>query len=355
MNIYAIIMAGGVGSRFWPRSRERKPKQLLNLFDEQSLISKTVSRIESIVPPERVIVVTNRLQAEEIAMELPSLPKENIIAEPYGRNTAACVALSAMIVAGRDPEAVCFVLPADHLINDIESFLADLLKAAKFASEEEGLVTLGIPPTRPETGYGYIQIDTTQEEAGVFKVATFAEKPNYATAVRFLESGDFMWNSGMFIWKASVILEEISIFLPELSMRMTELSSSVGTADFDEALEKAYSQIKGISIDYGIMEKSHRVYLIKASFDWSDVGSWEEVYHLSEKDEKGNAGVGDVFTSMTHDSYIYSPNKFTSVIGVDNLIIINTDDSLLVCRRDQAQEVKQIVDYLKHNNKNDLL
>jgi len=355
MNIYAIIMAGGVGSRFWPRSRERKPKQLLNLFDDQSLISKTVTRIEGMIPPERIIVVTNRLQADEIARELPQVPVENIIAEPYGRNTAACVALSAMIVAKRDPEAVCVVLPADHLIINVSSFQADLQKAAKFAYEKEGLVTLGIPPSRPETGYGYIQIEASAGQDGICKVATFAEKPNYATAVRFLGSGDFMWNSGMFIWKASVILEEIAIFLPELSSGMNELSESVGSGSFDEALEKAYGQIKSISIDYGIMEKSHRVFLIKASFDWSDVGSWEEVYQLSEKDEKGNASVGDVFTNMTHDSYIYSPNKFTSVIGVDNLIIINTEDSLLVCRRDQAQEVKQIVDFLKHNNKTDLL
>ncbi len=355
MNIYAIIMAGGVGSRFWPRSREKKPKQLLNLFDDKSLINKTVTRIEGMISPERIIVVTNRLQADEIAKELPQVPRENIIAEPYGRNTAACVALSAMIVAKRDPSAVCVVLPADHLITNVASFQADLNKAAKFAFEQEGLVTLGIPPSRPETGYGYIQIDTSGNTDGVFKVATFAEKPNYATAVRFLSSGDFMWNSGMFIWKASVILEEIGIFLPELGNEMKELSQSVGTVAFDEALEKAYSQIKSISIDYGIMEKSHRVFLIKASFDWSDVGSWEEVYQLSVKDEKGNASVGDVFTNMTHDTYIYSPNKFTSVIGVDNLIIINTEDSLLVCRRDQAQEVKQIVDFLKHNNKNDLL
>ncbi len=355
MNIYAIIMAGGVGSRFWPRSREKKPKQLLNLFDDESLIRKTVSRLNGLVPNENILVITNLMQADSIAEELPWIPRENIIAEPYGRNTAACVALSAILVAKRDPEAVCFVLPADHLITNVDKFQKDLFKGANYAFESNGLVTLGIPPSRPETGYGYIQIENNEVNPDVFKVATFAEKPNYSTAVRFLNSGDFMWNSGMFIWKASVILEEINIFLPELSTQMQELSPWIGTDQFATHLEKAYSQIKSISIDYGIMEKSHRVYLIKASFDWSDVGSWEEVYHLSEKDERGNAAVGEVFTNMTHDSYIYSPNKFTSVIGVDNLIIINTDDSLLVCRRDQAQEVKQIVDFLKHNNKTDLL
>jgi len=295
MNIYAIIMAGGVGSRFWPRSREKKPKQLINLFDHQSLIGKTVERLKGIVPPENIIVVTNIHQAKAIEAELPGVPKENIIAEPYGRNTAACVALSATIVAARDPEAVCLVLPADHLINDIQSYQADLMKAAEYASSNSGLVTLGITPTRPETGYGYIQIDTSSDESGVCRVSTFAEKPNYATAVRFLQAGDFLWNSGMFIWKASVILEEIAIFLPELGAQMKALAPAIGTEQFTKALEKAYSMVKSISIDYGIMEKSHRVFLIRASFDWSDVGSWEEVYQLSEKDEKGNAKVGDGF------------------------------------------------------------
>jgi mannose-1-phosphate guanylyltransferase len=246
-------------------------------------------------------------------------------------------------------------LPADHLNPDVELFQADLLEAANYAYDLGGLITLGIPPTRPETGYGYIQIESGKPGDGIFKVATFAEKPNYATAVRFLQSGDFMWNSGMFIWKASVILDEISIFLPELFEQINTLKPAIDTENFDEMLEMAYSQIKGISIDYGIMEKSHCVYLIKASFNWSDVGSWEEVYHLSQKDDRGNSTTGNVFTNMTHDSYIYSPEKFTSVIGVDNLIIINTKDSLLVCRRDQAQEVKQIVDHLKHNNMSDLL
>lgn len=355
MNIYAIILAGGVGSRFWPRSREKKPKQLLNLFDEESLIRKTVSRLSGLVSPENILVITNRVQATAIQEELPEIPVANIIAEPYGRNTAACVALSAAIVSKRDPDAVCFVLPADHLIPNVEIFQADLMKGANFAYELNGLVTLGIPPTRPETGYGYIQIESGKPGDGIFKVATFAEKPNYATAVRFLQSGDFMWNSGMFIWKASVILDEISIFLPELAEQIGTLKPVIDTDKFDVMLEKAYSQIKGISIDYGIMEKSHRVFLIKASFNWSDVGSWEEVYQLSHKDERGNASTGNVFTNMTHDTYIYSPNKFTSAIGVDNLIIINLEDSLLVCRRDQAQEVKQIVDFLKHNNMSDLL
>ncbi len=355
MNIYAIIMAGGVGSRFWPRSREKKPKQLLNLFDEESLIRKTVSRLSGLVSPENILVITNQAQVTAIQEELPEISVANIIAEPYGRNTAACVALSAAIVSKRDPDAVCFVLPADHLIPNVELFQDDLLKGANYAYELEGLVTLGIPPTRPETGYGYIQIESGKPEDGVFKVATFAEKPNYATAVRFLQSGDFMWNSGMFIWKASVILDEISIFLPELAEQIGTLKPVIDTDKFDVMLEKAYSQIKGISIDYGIMEKSHRVFLIKASFNWSDVGSWEEVYQLSKKDERGNASTGNVFTNMTHNTYIYSPHKFTSAIGVDNLIIINTEDSLLVCRRDQAQEVKQIVDFLKHNNMSDLL
>jgi mannose-1-phosphate guanylyltransferase len=349
MNIYAVIMAGGVGSRFWPRSKEKSPKQLLKIFGNNSMIQDTVYRLKDIVDNENIFIITNKVQQPEIRNQLPEIPLENIIEEPFGRNTAACIGLASIIIKARSEDAVMIVLPADHIIKDVEKFHKTLFDAAKFAYEARGLVTIGIPPTRPETGYGYIQIDEKIITDNIYKVYTFAEKPNYATAVRFLESGDFFWNSGMFIWRADAILDEIKMYMPDLYEGLKEINLCLNTDKFDKTLAMVYGQLKNISIDYGIMEKSQKVYLTKGNFSWSDVGSWEEVYQLTPKDGDGNAKVGNVYTEMTVDSYIYSPNKFTSVIGIDNVIVINTDDALLVCRRDQSQEVKKVIDHLKIN------
>lgn len=349
MNLYAVIMAGGVGSRFWPRSREKKPKQLLKIIGEQTMIQQTVKRLKGLIPDENILIVTNRDHRDEIVNQLPQLKSENVISEPFGRNTAPCIGVAAKILQKKDPEGVMIVLPADHYIVNENNFRDTLSRAAEYAFNSKGLVTIGVIPTRPETGYGYIQIEEKSVAPDIHKVYTFAEKPNYATAVRFLESGDFLWNSGMFIWRVDTVLEEISSFMPELASGLGELESEIFTNNFDEKLEDIYSRIKGISIDYGIMEKSQKVFLTKADFSWSDVGSWEEVYRLSNKSENGNSIVGDVFVDMTYDSYIFSPNKFCAVIGVNNIIVINSEDAMLVCRRDQSQEVKKIVDHLKHN------
>ncbi len=349
MELYAVIMAGGVGSRFWPRSKEKTPKQLLKIFGERTMIQNTVARLEGIIKNENIFVITNKVQKNEIINQLTQLPAENIIEEPFGRNTAACIGLASIIIEKKCKDGVTIILPADHIIKDVEAFHATLKKATNFAYNSKGLVTIGIKPSRPETGYGYIQIDERTLEEDIFKVYTFAEKPNYATAVRFVESGDFFWNSGMFIWRVDAILDEIKIHMPDLYEGLETIKKDIGNAKFESTLSNVYGLLRNISIDYGIMEKSQKVYLTKGEFAWSDVGSWEEVYQLSEKNEDGNALIGNVFTQMSADSYVYSPNKFSAVIGVENLIIINTDDALLVCRRDQAQEVKKIVDHLKIN------
>jgi mannose-1-phosphate guanylyltransferase len=347
MKIYAVIMAGGVGSRFWPRSKEKSPKQLLKIFGNNSMIQDTVYRLKDIVENEDVFIITNKIQKPEILNQLPEIPEENIIEEPFGRNTAACIGLASIIIKAKQEDAVMIVLPADHIIKNIKEFHSTLQSAAQFAYDSKGLVTIGIPPARPETGYGYIQIDEKEVNKNIYKVYTFAEKPNYATAVRFLESGDFFWNSGMFIWRADTILDEIRIHMPDLYDGLQEINSDLNTGKFEKTLSIVYGQLKNISIDYGIMEKSQKVYLTKGNFSWSDVGSWEEVYQLTPKDDDGNAKVGNIYTEMTVDSYIYSPNKFTSVIGLDNVIVINTDDALLVCRRDHSQDVKKVIDHLK--------
>jgi mannose-1-phosphate guanylyltransferase len=349
MNLFAVIMAGGVGSRFWPRSKERSPKQLLNIFGNSTMIQETVARLNGIVDKKNIFIITNKVQKEEIIKQLPDIPQENIIEEPFGRNTAACIGLASVIIKSKAQDAVTMILPSDHIIKDIEEFHKTLIHAAEFAYESKGLVTIGIRPSRPETGYGYIQIEEDEVSENVHKVYTFAEKPNYATAVRFLESGDFYWNSGMFIWRTDAILHEIEKYMPDLYEGLNDLIPAVNSPGFNRKLVYVYGKLRNISIDYGIMEKSRNVYLTRGEFSWSDVGSWEEVYQLSGKDENGNAIIGKVFTEMTVDSYIYSPDKFTSVIGADNLIIINSEDALLVCRRDQSQEVKKIVDHLKIN------
>ncbi len=353
MELYAVIMAGGVGARFWPRSREKKPKQLIKIFGENTLIKDTVLRLEGLVENKNIFVITNKIQKLRIKEQLPEIPENNIIDEPFGKNTAACIGLASILIKNINPDAITIVLPADHYIRDKVKFQETILHAAEHANNSKGLVTIGITPTRPETGYGYIQFEDMVAE-NIFKVQTFAEKPNLATAVRFLKSGDFLWNSGMFIWKVDTILNEIKEYMPELSSGLEEIQESIGSVDFNKTLTSIYGQLRSISIDYGIMEKSKNVVVTKGEFDWSDVGSWETVYELMNKDENGNANVGEIYYSNSYNSYVFSPNKFTAMIGVENLIVINTSDSLLICRRENAQDVKQVVDYLKMNNKFEL-
>lgn len=355
MELFTIIMAGGVGARFWPRSREKKPKQLLKIFGEKSLIQDTVERLEGFVDYNHILIITNKVQKEELKNQLPRIPEENIIEEPFGKNTAAAIGLASIIVQKKSKDAITIILPADHIIRGKEDFQNTLRAAAEFAYKGDRLVTIGINPSRPETGYGYIQIDDNKIEDNIYKVLTFAEKPNYATAVRFIESGDFLWNSGMFIWKIDTILNEMKELMPELYEGLMEIDTTIGTPEFESTVNHVYGQIKSVSIDYGIMESSPNVFLTRGQFIWSDVGSWEEVYQLTEKDGEGNAVVGNVYTQSTSDSYIYSPQKFTAVLGIDNIIVINSEDSLLICKRDKSQVVKNVVDYLKMKKLTDYL
>ncbi|KAF0151313.1 MAG: Mannose-1-phosphate guanylyltransferase [Ignavibacteria bacterium] len=355
MEIFAVIMAGGVGSRFWPRSKERKPKQLIRIFGENTMIQDTVKRLDGLVDTKNIFVITSRVQKPRVIMQLPELPLENIIDEPFGKNTAACIGLASVIIKAKNKDAVIVTLPSDHLIKDDEEFRNCLKNAAAFANNSKGLVTIGIKPNRPETGYGYIQFDEKEISNNIYKVLTFAEKPNLETAHRFIESGDFLWNAGIFIWRVDVILDEIKTHLPDLHEGLCELENFIGTSDFDKQLVNLYGQLKSISIDYGVMEKAQNVYLTKADFYWNDVGSWEAVFEVSEKNDDGNALVGDVYTEKTFGSYIFSPKKFVATIGVENLIIIDTQEALLVCNRDNAQEVRQIVEYLKMNKRSELI
>lgn len=355
-------MAGGVGSRFWPRSREKSPKQLLEIINRNTMIQNTVKRISDLIEAKNILIVTNKVQKPLVAKQIPQIPVENIITEPFGRNTAPCIGLASLFVRQNNPEAVMVVLPADHLMQDEEEFRRVLRLAIWVAYESRKLITVGIQPTRPETGYGYIQIVDQEEdkanpyvERGVHRVKTFAEKPNVATAKQFLESGDFLWNSGMFIWRADAILGEIEHLLPEMYQELSKIDDAVGTEKYEHVLETCYRIIRSISIDYGVMEKARDVYVIKGSFGWSDVGSWDEVYRVSGKDENNNSVTGKTFLQNTKNSLIYAGDKFVATIGVDDLIVISTDDAVLVCKRGMSQDVKEIVDYLRRKQMNDLL
>jgi mannose-1-phosphate guanylyltransferase len=360
--IYAVIMAGGVGARFWPRSREKNPKQLLEIAGEGTMIQNTLRRLGNFVEPKNVFVVTNKMQKLGVMQQLPQVPPANILVEPVGRNTAPCIGLAAMFVQRLDPQGIMVVLPADHIIQDEAEFVRVLELGASVANASDALVTIGIQPNRPETGYGYIQVRDDAADSrpsfmkeGVFQVKTFAEKPNPQMAQQFLESGDFLWNSGMFMWRVDVILAEIQRSLPDLHEQLKMLEPALGTPMFEQNLERAYGMVRSISIDYGVMEKAKSVFVIRGDFGWNDVGSWDEVCRLAPKDECGNFAEGKIIAVNSKNTYVHAPGKLVATVDVEDLIIIQTEDALLVCKKEGSQDVKEVVDYLRRKKMNDYL
>jgi mannose-1-phosphate guanylyltransferase len=351
MNIYAVLMAGGVGTRFWPRSREKSPKQILSVLGEETLIQLSYKRLNNLVDDSRIMVVTNYDQKDVIQEQLPRLNSGNFVLEPFGKNTAPCIGLAAIHVAYQDPEAIMVVLPADHVITKVDEFQRVIKLAVEFSAQNDGLVTLGITPYEPATGYGYIQAGEEVLKSNshlVYKVKTFAEKPNWDTAKRFLKSGDFYWNSGIFIWKATTILQEISEKLPEIHDGLMEINRSIDTPNYYQTLESIYQHFKGISIDFGVMQQAANVYVIPTDIGWNDVGSWETVYDISTKDKNSNAAeCAELINIESRKCYVYSPEKAVALVGVDNLIVVDTGDALLICKKSAAQGVKEVVDHLK--------
>ncbi|MBI1806128.1 MAG: mannose-1-phosphate guanylyltransferase [Ignavibacteria bacterium] len=360
-NVYAVIMAGGVGTRFWPRSREKTPKQLLEIVNKGTMIQNTVKRISDLIEPKNVLVVTNKVQKLAVTKQLPHVPAENIIIEPIGRNTAPCIGLAGLFIRRSDPKAVMVVLPADHIVHDEKEFRRILNLAIQVADESGKMITVGIQPTRPETAYGYIQVIDEDKGSnpyfsrGVYKVKTFAEKPNLSTAEQFIKSGDFLWNSGMFIWRVDTIMQEIQRLLPEMHKELMKVEDSIDDEKYDHVVETAYRTIRSISVDYGVMEKAKEVYVLKGNFGWSDVGSWDEVYRISGKDEYGNSLTGKGFLQDTTNTLVYSGDKFVATIGVEDLIVIATENAVLVCKQGRSQEVKEVVDYLRRKQMPDFL
>jgi len=358
-SLHALIMAGGGGTRLWPESRSALPKQFIALFGRKSLVQIAFDRIVPVIPPERVLVVTGRRYIEAVSRQLPDLPAGNIIAEPAGRNTAPAIGLAAVHLRKRDPDAIMAVLTADHIMHREEVFRSALLAAARVAATGP-ILTLGITPDRPETGYGYIErgepLSGADQPQGIFRVKSFREKPDRATARRFVKSGRFFWNSGMFIWRADVILREIREQLPDLYGALARIEAALGTPQADGVTSRVWPAINPISIDYGVMEGAGDVAVLPVDPGWRDVGSWSAVFEEGRARE-GEANVvqgGEHLALDTEDCLIRS-DKLVATIGLRDLVIIDTEDALLVAPRSQVQQVRNLVSMLQESGREEYL
>jgi mannose-1-phosphate guanylyltransferase len=356
--LYAVIMAGGQGTRFWPRSRRKMPKQLLNIIGEKTMLEQTAARIGPLIPPERTLVVAGDGHRDRIRDCLPQLPEENFLFEPVGRNTAACVAWAALWVRRRASDAVMAVLPADHLIRDEAEFLRVLKVATAVAQPLNRLVTIGIQPAHPETGYGYIRVseDRLQVDGrGIFRVAQFVEKPSRQKAEQFLAEGTYVWNSGMFVWRADSIWLEICRYLPQLAHDLEPVAEVTAADTLGDMLNAVYPRLPSVSIDVGVMERAQDVWVVPADIGWSDVGSWRALAELLGADAHGNVVIGEQRGIDTAGCFIHSPNKLVATIGLSNLVVIDTDDVLLICPKERDQDVRKLVELLEREGRHDLL
>ncbi|WP_434578839.1 mannose-1-phosphate guanylyltransferase [Thermoanaerobacterium thermosaccharolyticum] len=349
--ITAVIMAGGKGERFWPKSRIKMPKQFLKLYGDKTMIQQTVDRLKRLMPIENIFVVTNIDYAGLISDQIPELPTENILIVPMGKNTAACIGLAALHTERLDRDSIMVVVPSDHVIKDEETYLGVLKTAIEKAKSGNNLVTIGIKPQHPETGYGYINFKKITNEIfhnnPVYKVERFVEKPDYDTAVKYVESGDYLWNSGMFIWKTSAILNAIKEYMPQLYSALNVIRENFDSDEIEKILYEEYSKLESISIDYGIMEKANNVYVVPGDFGWDDVGSWTSIGRLYEKDENGNVIKGNVVIVDTKKCIITGSDKLIATLGIEDVIIVDTEDALLICSKDKAQNVKEVLQELK--------
>jgi mannose-1-phosphate guanylyltransferase len=346
-NLFVVLMAGGVGIRFWPYSRNSKPKQFLDVLGTgKSLLQSTYDRFVTLCPRENIFIVTNEEHAALTLEQIPGIHADQLLLEPMRKNTAPCIAYACHKIAKINPEAVLVVTPADHLILKEEEFLSTIRKSAEFARDEDKLITLGIKPLRPETGYGYIQY--LEGKSPLKKVKTFTEKPELALAKKFVESGDFVWNSGIFIWSVQAILHSFSKYLPEMAEAFDELAPKLFTAEEKTAVEKTYAQCKNISIDYGIMEKADNVFVWLSAFEWSDLGSWGSLHDNSQKDHYNNVVTADALVYDTRNSIIKSsPGKLIVTQGLNGYLVGAFDNVVIVCEKDKEELFRRVVNDLK--------
>jgi mannose-1-phosphate guanylyltransferase len=354
---FAVIMAGGSGTRFWPLSRRKCPKQLLPLFGKGTLLEQTVERIQGLIPAERTYVLTNELLREEVQRRFPGIPPDQVVAEPAARNTAPTIGLAAHEILQRDPDGLMVVLPSDHVIRKPGVFRRCLRAACQLGWTEGRSVVLGLKPTEPHTGYGYVRLGAKEDRVNgqeVFRVMRFTEKPPLSTARRYVASGQYLWNGGMFIWRASTVLRNLEKYQPVMARGLGKIAAAGGIRS-RETLQRLYPRLQKVSVDFALMEKISSVYAVAADIGWSDVGSWSVAYDLNPKDGHGNVKPRHTLCLDSQGNMIVSPRKFVVAVGVERLIIVETDDALLVCARDHAQDVGKAVQNLDLQGYKELL
>lgn len=352
----ALIMAGGRGERFWPKSRRSMPKQFLSLTDDgKTMIQLTVERILPVVNMADIYIATNREYRTLVQEQLPGIPEENILCEPVGRNTAPCIGLGAVHMERKYGDAVMIVLPSDHLIQYNAIFQRTLRDASDIAEQDRNLVTLGITPNSPETGYGYIKFLPKRTLGRAFAVERFVEKPDLETAKAYLATEQYLWNSGMFVWKVSTILHNLERYMPETYRGLKRIQAVIGSGKEQDVLEKEFQAFQSESIDYGVMEKAEDIYILSGSFGWDDVGSWLAVERLKTSNEFGNVVNGNVVTVDTRDSIIQGGEKLIAAVGLENMIVVDTPDALLICKKEHAGDIKKVLESLKICNRTEYL
>jgi mannose-1-phosphate guanylyltransferase len=349
--LHAVIMAGGSGTRFWPKSRRSAPKQLLSLFDHESLLQATVARVEPLVAPERIWVITGQDQSEATRRQLPMIPSGNIVGEPGPRDTAPCVGLAAAILQHVDPEALMLVVPADHVIKPASAFQKTIRLAIEIVEREpDALVTLGVRPTRPETGYGYIErgeLVETRESIGISRVKLFREKPDKATAEAFLASGQFAWNAGVFLWRAATIRSELSEHRPDIGAAVERIAHAIGSPDESLVIEREYNALPRVPIDKAVLEHARRVYVLEVTYDWSDVGDWRSLAELLPSDLHCNTMQGPVHAlDAKRCTVIADDGKLIALLGTEDLVVVQSQGATLVAARDQLDNLKKLVEGL---------
>ena len=368
--IHAVILAGGRGTRFWPRSRTKTPKQLLNIFGKKTMLEQTVARLRPLIPSNRIWCVTNAEQSSALKKQLPAAARKHVLTEPLGRNTAAAIALAAFHIRhATNADALMAVLPADHYISQAAKYLQIIAAALDVARTRGRMVVLGIPPTHPETGFGYIeQMGDAFESRGfpVYAVRRFAEKPSLEVAKLYVSYGNFHWNAGMFFWRVETFLENLKRHLPTTYAEVEKIAAFIGTRQYEKKLRSIYPKLENISVDYAILERATQhasapeVFVIPAEIGWSDIGSWGAVYDLNVQAGNADPGTGNVFLTPgsaldSQGNLISGPGKFVTLIGVNNLIVVETPHALLICPRDRAQDVAKLVKWLEEQKRGDLL
>ncbi len=355
MKTTALIMAGGRGERFWPRSRKNLPKQFLSLTDDgKTMIQLTVERIRPLVELEDIYIATNENYKGLVLEQLPGLPQQNVLCEPVGRNTAPCIGLGAVHIAKKyeDEDAVMLVLPSDHLIKRNDVFANTLRAAVDVAMAGDNLVTVGITPNYPETGYGYIRYNKEIRQSESYAVDRFVEKPDLETAKQYLAEGTYLWNSGMFVWKLSTILKNFAKYLPETAAGLEKIRAAVGTPQEDAVLQEVFPGFASESIDYGIMEKAENIFILPGDFGWDDVGSWLAVGRIRKADEQNNVIVGNVVSVNSRDCVIQGGEKLIAAVGLEDMIVVDTEDATLICAKNSAGEIKKVLEHLRSSGRN---